>query len=169
MTVRGWLVRWTDQGGGGGGDGTVGEPELRAIGEPTALTVGGAVGKPAPFGAKSCKVGVGTRGEPELHGLGAKGEPTALTVGGAIGKPAPFYARYCEDGVGTGGEPELCKLGARGKPTAEGGLPIHGAEACGEDGDGDGGGDEPSPSTCLKMACSTGRHLPLLPGPGHHR
>ena len=159
MTVRGWLGRWTDQGGGGGGDGTVGEPELRglgAVGEPTAWTVGGAVGKPAPFGARSCKVGVGTGGEPELRGLGAEGKPTTLTVGGAIGKPAPFCARCCEDGGGTVGEPELRKLGAGGEPTAKGGLPILGAEACGEDGDGDDGGDEPSPSTCSKMAYSTG-------------
>ena len=35
-------------------------------------------------------------------------------------------------------------------------MPILGAEACGEDGDGDGGGDEPSTSTCSKMAYSTG-------------
>ena len=50
MTVRGWLGRYLDQGGGGGGDGTVGEPELRvmgAVGEPTAGTLSGAVGKPA--------------------------------------------------------------------------------------------------------------------------
>ena len=62
MTVRGWLGRWTDQGGGGGGDGTVGEPELRglgAVGEPTAWTVGGAVGKPASFCARCCEDGVG--------------------------------------------------------------------------------------------------------------
>ena len=48
MTVRGWLGRYLDQGGGGGGVGTIGEPELRmlgAIGEPTAK------GKPAKFGA----------------------------------------------------------------------------------------------------------------------
>ena len=57
-----------------------------------------------------------------------------------------------DTGVGTGGEPELRKLGARGKPTAKGGLPILGPEACGEDGN----GDEPSPSTCSKMAYSTG-------------
>ena len=96
MTVRGWLGRWTDQGGGGGGDGTVGEPELcglSAVGEPTAWTVGGAMGKPAQFGARSCKVGVGNGAELELRGLGAGGEPTALTVGGAVGKPAPFCAR----------------------------------------------------------------------------
>ena len=67
----------------------------------------------------------------------------AWTVGGAVGKPAPFCARCCKDG----GEPELRKLGARGEPTAEGGLPILGAEACGEDGVGDNGGYEPSPST----------------------
>ena len=96
MTVRGWLGRWTDQGGGGGGDGTVGEPELcglSAVGEPTAWTVGGAMGKPAQFGARSCKVGVGNGAELELRELGAGGEPTALTVGGAVGKPAPFCAR----------------------------------------------------------------------------
>ena len=53
MTVRGWLGRYLDQGGGGGGVGTIGEPELRmlgAIGEPTAWTVGGAIGKPTKFG-----------------------------------------------------------------------------------------------------------------------
>ena len=55
--------------------------------------VGGAVGKPAPFGARSCKVGVGPGGEPELHGLGAGGEHTVLTVDVALGKPAPFCAR----------------------------------------------------------------------------
>ena len=69
MTVRGCLGRWTDQGGGGGGD--------------------------------------GTRGEPDLCGLGPVGEPTAWTMGGAIGKPALFCARCCEDGVGIEGEPEL--------------------------------------------------------------
>ena len=39
MTVRVWLGRWTDQGGGGVGDGTVGERELRrlgTVGEPSA-------------------------------------------------------------------------------------------------------------------------------------
>ena len=36
----------------------------------TAWTVGGALGKPAKYGARSCKVGVGTGGEPELRGLG---------------------------------------------------------------------------------------------------
>ena len=49
MTVRGWLGRYLDQGGGGGGDGTEGEPELRGLGakgEPTARTMGGAEGKP---------------------------------------------------------------------------------------------------------------------------
>ena len=49
MTVRGWLGRNLDQGGGGGGDGTEGEPELRGLGaegEPTARTMGGAEGKP---------------------------------------------------------------------------------------------------------------------------
>ena len=56
------------------------------------------------------------------------------------------------DGGGTVGEPELRKLGAGGEPTAKGGLPILGAEAFGEDGDEDDGGDEPSPSTCSKMA-----------------
>ena len=99
MTVRGWLGRWADQGGGGGEDGTSGEPELQgqgAVGEPTTLTVGAAVGKPVQFCARCCKDGVGTRGEPELRGLGAGGEPTTLTVCGAIGKPAPFCARCCE-------------------------------------------------------------------------
>ena len=118
--------------------------------------MGGAVGKPAPSGAKTCRIGDGTIGEPELRGLGAVGEPTASTVGGAIGKPAPFGARGIKDGVGTEGEPELRKMGAVGEPTAKGGLPILGAESSGEDGDGDGGGDEPSPSTCSKMAYSTG-------------
>ena len=50
MPVRGWLGRYSDQGGGGGGgDCTEGEPELRrlgAVGEPIARTMGGAVGKP---------------------------------------------------------------------------------------------------------------------------
>ena len=78
MTVRGWLGRWTDQGGGGGGDGTIGEPELRRL---------GTVGKPTPFGARSCKVGVGTGGKPELRGLGFVGEPTAWTVGGRQTSP----------------------------------------------------------------------------------
>ena len=114
--------------------------------------MGGAVGKPAPSGAKTCRIGDGTIGEPELRGLGAVGEPTASTVGGAIGKPAPFGARGNKDGVGTEGEPELRKMGAVGEPTAKGGLPILGAESSGEDGDGDGGGDEPSPSTGSKMA-----------------
>ena len=118
--------------------------------------MGGAVGKPAPSDAETCRIGVGTVGEPELRGQGAVGEPTASTVGGAVGKPAPFCARSIEDGVGTGGEPELRKMGAGGEPTAKGGLPVLGAESSGEDGDGDGGGDEPSPSTCLKMAYSTG-------------
>ena len=57
MTMRGWLDRWTEQGGGGGGDGTLGEPELHglgAVGEPTAWMVGGAVGTPVPFGARRC-------------------------------------------------------------------------------------------------------------------
>ena len=114
--------------------------------------MGGAVGKPAPIGAETCKIGVGTVGEPELRGLGAVGEPTASTVVGAVGKPAPFCARFCEDGVGTGGEPELRKMGAGGEPTAKGRLTILGTEAYGEDRDGDDGGDEPSPSTCSKMA-----------------
>ena len=115
MNVQRWLGRWADQGGGGGRDGTVGEPErygLGAIGEATAWLFGGAVGKPALFGARSRKVGVGTGGEPELRRLGAVGEPTGLKVGGAVGKPAPFCARCCKDGVGTSGEPELHKLGA---------------------------------------------------------
>ena len=76
-------------------------------------------------------------------------------MGGAVGKPVPFCARSIEDGVGTGGEPELRKMGAGGEPTAKGGLPVLGAESSGENGDGDGGGDEPSPSTCSKMAYST--------------
>ena len=87
---------------------------------------------------------------------GARGKPTAMTAGGGVCKPAPLCARCCEDGVGTKGEPELSKLGAGGKPTAEGGLPILGTEACGEDGDRDNGGDEPITSTCSKMAYSTG-------------
>ena len=44
------MGRCTDQGGGGGRDGTEGEPELRVldtVGEPTVWTVSGAVGKPA--------------------------------------------------------------------------------------------------------------------------
>ena len=50
MKVQGWLGRHLDQGGGGGGVGTVGEPELcmlGAVGKLTAWTVGGAIGKPA--------------------------------------------------------------------------------------------------------------------------
>ena len=48
--VAGHLGRCTDQGGGGGRDGTKGEPELRVldtVGEPTAGTASAAVGKPA--------------------------------------------------------------------------------------------------------------------------
>ena len=58
MTVRVWLGRWTDQGGGGVGDGTVGEWELRrlgTVGEPSAWTLGG-VGKPASIGAEIAKL-----------------------------------------------------------------------------------------------------------------
>ena len=71
----------------------------------------GAEGKPAKYGARSCKVRVGTGGEPELHRLGAVGEPTAWTVGGALGKPAKYGARSCKVGVGTRGVPELRGLG----------------------------------------------------------
>ena len=69
MTVRGWLGRYADQGGDGGGDGTKGEPEFRglvAVGEPTTWMVGGAIGKPAMLCPWGCKDGVGTEGEPEL-------------------------------------------------------------------------------------------------------
>ena len=31
MTVWGWLGRYADQGGGGGGDGPEGEPELNGL------------------------------------------------------------------------------------------------------------------------------------------
>ena len=89
--MQGWLGRYLDQGGGGGGDGTRGEPELcglGAVGEPTARTMGGAVGKPPIFCTKNREGGDGTEGEPELRVLGAVGEPTAGTVSGAIGKPA---------------------------------------------------------------------------------
>ena len=51
------------------GDGTKGEPELRmvgAVGEPTAGTVSGAVGKLATFGRIEGGLGVCTDGEPEL-------------------------------------------------------------------------------------------------------
>ena len=158
MTVRGWLGRWADQGGGGGGDVTIGEPELRglgAVGKPTARTVGGAVGKPAPFCARCCEDGVGTEGEPELRMLCAVGEPTAGTVRGAVGKPAMYEWLDVRGGVGTVREPELCKLCGVGEPTAAGGPHILGAEACIEDGDGDNGGDVPSPSTWSKMVYST--------------
>ena len=47
--------------------------------------MGGAVGKPAPIGAETCKIGVGTVGELELRGLGVVGEPTSWTMGGAKG------------------------------------------------------------------------------------
>ena len=50
---------------------------LGAVGEHTAWTVGGAVGKPAMFCEWGCEDGVGTKGEPELRVLGAVGEPTA--------------------------------------------------------------------------------------------
>ena len=72
--VRGCHGSNLDQGGGGGGGGggvgTVGEPELHmlvAIGEPTSLTVVGAIGKPAKFSGGGGGGGVGTIGEPELH------------------------------------------------------------------------------------------------------
>ena len=53
MTVQGCLGRYFDQGGGGGGVGTIGEQEvcmLGAKGEPTVWTVGEAIGKPPKFG-----------------------------------------------------------------------------------------------------------------------
>ena len=80
MTVRGCAGRHLDQGGGGGGVGTEGEPELRVLvteGKPAAWTVGGAKGKPAKFGTVVSGGGVGTEGEPELRELGAEGEPIA--------------------------------------------------------------------------------------------
>ena len=40
---------------------------LVAIGEPTSLTVVGAIGKPAKFSGGGGGGGVGTIGEPELH------------------------------------------------------------------------------------------------------
>ena len=63
-------------GAGGGGVGTVGEPELcilGAKGKPIALTVGGAEGKPAKLGAGGGRGGVGTDGEPELRTSGEGG------------------------------------------------------------------------------------------------
>ena len=52
--MRGCAGRDSDQGGGGaGGVGTEGEPELRVLvdeGKPAAWTVGGAEGKQAKFG-----------------------------------------------------------------------------------------------------------------------
>ena len=89
--VVGHLGRCTDQGGGGGGDGTEGEPELSvlgAVGEPTAWTVGSAVGKPVTFCDTGCEEGDGTEGEPELRVLDTVGEPTAGTASAAVGKPA---------------------------------------------------------------------------------
>ena len=70
MAVRGWLGRWFDQGGGGGRDGTGGEPELRGLGakgEPTARTMGGAVGKPPKLCARNREGGDSTEVEPELR------------------------------------------------------------------------------------------------------
>ena len=84
MKVQGWLGRHLDQGGGGGGVGTVGEPELcmlGAVGKLTAWTVGGAIGKPATCGGSGGGGGDGTVGEPELCMLGAVGKLTAWTVG----------------------------------------------------------------------------------------
>ena len=82
--------RCTDQGGGGGGDGANGEPELcctlDAKGEPTVLT-----GR-----------GDGANGEPELHcTLGANGEP-AVTISGpdANGEPGPRHAVSSVDANG---------------------------------------------------------------------
>ena len=49
---------------------------MGTLGEPTAGTVSGAVGKPG-YGGLDVRGEVGTVGEPELHKLGAVGKPTA--------------------------------------------------------------------------------------------
>ena len=61
------MAKNLDQGGGGGGVGTVGEPDLCVLGakgEPTAWPVGGSEGKPDTFGAGVGGGGAGTKGEP---------------------------------------------------------------------------------------------------------
>ena len=81
MTRLQYDGRCTDQGGGGGGDGANGEPELcctlDAKGKPAVLTGGGD----------------GANGKPELNcTLGANGEPTETVRGSdANGKPDPLH------------------------------------------------------------------------------